>query len=78
MWDWRRGEVVAERQIGDGISELSYTVDGSAILLSDGTGTIHQIDSDTLEGVGPAVDVSDMAGRPVAPGPDGQSAVVAS
>ena len=76
VWDWRTGAVVAERNVAAApITDASYTVDGSALLASDETGMVHQLDADTLEPLAPPLDV----GRAVsgfALSSDGRRAVV--
>jgi WD40 repeat protein len=88
VWDWRRGTLIAERQISaTGIVTLSYTPDGSDLVALDDTPSILQVDADTLEPTGqpirlanrsaPAGDQATVSAATdfMAVGPDGRTAV---
>ena len=60
MWDWRRGEVVAERRVTDGeiaAAGLAYSDDGTRIVVGERSGVVVELDADTLEALSPPIDI---------------------
>jgi WD40 repeat protein len=50
VWDWRTGELVAERHVAPGhIAGLDYSGDGKHLLVGERAGAIYRIDAETLE-----------------------------
>lgn len=77
VWDWRRGEVIAERKITDGAiagAGLVYSADGERTVIGERSGAVVQVDADTLEPVSSEVDVGEEIGV-IAVGADGKTAV---
>ena len=58
VWDWRRGVVVVEREVGEGaIEALAYTTDGSRLVVGERAGWVYLVDAQTLRRSGPRVPV---------------------
>ena len=50
VWDWRTGELIAERQLATGhIAALDYTRDGELLLVGERAGSLYTIDPETLQ-----------------------------
>ena len=58
VWDWRRGELIAERQVAQGyVGGIAYTHDGRRIVVGERSGAVFQIDAETLRPVGDRVEL---------------------
>ncbi len=58
VWNWRRNELVAERKVANGpIEAIAYSADGRRILVGERSGTVFQVDADTLEPIGHRIDL---------------------
>ena len=50
VWDWRTGELIAERHVAPmHITGLDYTGDGERLVVAERAGTTYAIDAETLE-----------------------------
>ena len=50
VWDWRTGELIAERQLATGhIAALDYSRDGELLLVGERAGSLYTIDPETLQ-----------------------------
>jgi len=76
VWDWRTGELIAERRVADGpVGGIAYTHDGRRIVVAERSGAVFQVDAETLGPVGDRV-VLDREVEDVFTAPDGRSALV--
>ncbi|HEU0213202.1 MAG TPA: BTAD domain-containing putative transcriptional regulator [Jiangellaceae bacterium] len=73
--DRHDGEVLAELSVAADIADIAYTTDGENILVGERSGTLFQIDADTLEPSGPPVRLHHPISAVVA-SPDGRTALV--
>ena len=74
VWDWRRGELIAERQVTQGdIAGIAYTHDGRRIVVGDRSGAVYQIDATALRPVADRVQL-DRAVRNVFTAPNSRIA----
>jgi WD40 repeat protein/DNA-binding SARP family transcriptional activator len=70
VWDWRSGQLVAERQVADGfIRGIAYRDDGRRLVIGEPSGRVFEIDADTLQPVGAQVELDDPV-RDVFTGPN--------
>src|SRR4029079_524138 len=70
----RRDELIAERQMApDGIGGIAYTHDGQRIVVGEESGTVFEVDAETLTPVGDRVQI-DRRIRGLFTAPDGRTA----
>ena len=77
LWDWRRGAIVAERQVAQfdiAYNGLAFTPDGRRIVVAERSSNLFQVDAETLEPIGPRVSAGALIEQVVA-GADGQTAI---
>ncbi len=56
VWDWRTGELIAERDVAPGhISSLAYTDGGKRLVVAEGAGAVYTVDAETLQPDGPRI-----------------------
>jgi WD40 repeat protein len=71
VWDWRRGELIAEQKVSEGyVGGIAYTHDGQRIVVGERSGTVFQVDAETLRPVGDRIEL-DRDVRKVFTAPDG-------
>jgi WD40 repeat protein/DNA-binding SARP family transcriptional activator len=75
VWDRHDGEMLAELSVAADVADVAYTADGENILVSERSGTLFQIDADTLEPSGAPVRLHHPISEVVA-SPDGRTALV--
>jgi WD40 repeat protein len=76
VWDWRSGEVVAERRVADGyIVGIAYSDNARRLVIGERSGRVFNVDADTLQPVGGRVELDDPV-RQVFTGPDPDRVVV--
>jgi WD40 repeat protein/DNA-binding SARP family transcriptional activator len=58
VWDWRRGDLVAERKVAQGyVGGVAYSADGRRIVVGERSGAVFQVDADTLEPISDRIEV---------------------
>ena len=73
VWDWRSGELIAERKVAQGyVGGIAYTHDGRRIVVGERAGAVFQVDAETLRPVGDRVEL-DRGVREVFTAPDGRT-----
>jgi WD40 repeat protein/DNA-binding SARP family transcriptional activator len=75
VWDRHDGGVLAELSVAADIADIVYTADGENIVVGERSGTLYQIDADTLEPSSAQVRLHHPIARVVA-SPDGRTALV--
>jgi WD40 repeat protein len=75
VWDRHDGGVLAELSVAADIADIVYTADGENIVVGERSGTLFQIDADTLEPSSAQVRLHHPIARVVA-SPDGRTALV--
>ncbi len=76
VWDWRRGELIAEQQVAQGdVGGIAYAPDGGTIVVGERSGAVFQVEAETLSPVGDRVEV-DGTVRAVFAAPDGRTVFV--
>ena len=76
VWDWRRGGLIAEREVAQGyVGGIAYTHDGRRIVVGERSGAVFQVDAETLRPVGDRVEL-DREVREVFTAPDGRTVLV--
>jgi WD40 repeat protein len=75
VWDRHDGGVLAELSVAADIADIVYTADGENIVVGERSGTLSQIDADTLEPSSAQVRLHHPIARVVA-SPDGRTALV--
>ncbi|HET6687053.1 MAG TPA: hypothetical protein VFH02_11070, partial [Jiangellaceae bacterium] len=75
VWDRHDGGVLAELSVAADIADIVYTADGENIVVGERSGTLFQIDADTLEPSSAEVRLHHPIARVVA-SPDGRTALV--
>ena len=75
VWDWRSGELIAERFVAPGhISSLAYTDGDRSLVVAEGSGALYTVDAESLQPDGPRVELGGYI-RWVYASPDDQTAI---
>ena len=76
VWDRHDGSLVEQRRVIDGpIGDISYTPDGSGLVVGARSGVILQLGAEDLTGVAPGIDLGSSI-RGVIQNPDGRRVLV--
>ncbi len=76
VWDWRRGELIAEEKVAQGdVGGIAYSHDGRHIVVGEPSGALFQVDAQTLRPVGDRIEL-DREVQDVFTAPDGRTVLV--